>query len=104
MTRPVIPFDPPAIPPPQLSAEQLHQIETARRAAAKIRKAVRVARFDGWTVGIFGGLTILAGFLGSFSTVLAGLIMVLIAFIELRAPLIANGTVAVAPDGSETPT
>src|SRR5439155_11132569 len=53
---PTIPAIPPAPPPmaaPVLSPEHFQQIADARRRSAKIRRAIAVARFDGWATGIF---------------------------------------------------
>src|SRR5687768_203951 len=95
---PPIPFTPPApaprpaaaapvaavaAAPPGLSPEQMKQISDARLRSAKIRKGVSVAMFDGWTVGIFGGLTLLGG-LFSIVAVALGAGMLAVAYVELR--------------------
>jgi hypothetical protein len=66
-----------------LSPEHLQQLATAHQRARKIRRALAVAQFDGWTVAIFAGLTLLFGI---FSPVglLIGLAMAAVAFFEFR--------------------
>ena len=68
---------------PGLTPDQLKQIADARLRSKKIRKGVSVAMFDGWTVGLFGGLTLL---FGMFSIVgaLLGAGMLAVAYVELR--------------------
>jgi hypothetical protein len=68
-----------------LTPDQLKQIADARLRSKKIRKGVSVAIFDGWTVGLFGGLTLLGGIF-SFSLValLLGAGMITVAYVELR--------------------
>jgi hypothetical protein len=66
-----------------LSPEQLRQIADARRRSAKIRKGVSVALFDGWTIGIFAGLTLIGG-LFSFVGLLLGAGMMAVAYVEIR--------------------
>ena len=79
----VTPIDPPIAAPPQLSQENLLQLANARVAMRKVRRAASVASFDGWTIGAFGGFTFLLGLTDPTSIVL-GLAMVAIAFVELR--------------------
>ena len=67
---------------PGLSPEQLQQIADARMRAKKIRKGVSVALFDGWTIAIFAGLTLLSG-LFSLVGLLLGLGMAIAAYVEL---------------------
>jgi hypothetical protein len=71
---------------PVLTPEHLRQINDARLRGAKIRRALSVAKFDAWSVGIFGGLTFLCA-LASFSLVglLLGGGMLAVFWIELRA-------------------
>lgn len=95
-TPPPIPFMPPtgvgpaasvaAAPPPaapRLSPEQLKQIADARHRSTKIRKGVNVALFDGWSIAIFAGLTLLGGLFSPVSLML-GAGMAAVAFVELR--------------------
>lgn len=49
----------------------------------KIGKAITYARFDGWTIGIFGAITFLGGLLSWIGFVM-GAAMCAIAYIELR--------------------
>ena len=68
---------------PQLSEEHLRQLATARSAVRKVRRAIAVASFDGWTIGAFGALTLLTG-LTDLSGILMGAGMGAVAFVELR--------------------
>src|SRR5438270_11115905 len=54
---------PPPLPPmaPHLSDENLLQLAAARTASRKVRRAISVASFDGWTIGAFAALTLLFG-------------------------------------------
>jgi hypothetical protein len=76
---------PPPPPPlaPQLSAEHLLDLQRARTALRKVRRAISVASFDGWTIGAFAALTLLFG-LNSLSSVSIGLARGAIAYVELR--------------------
>jgi hypothetical protein len=80
---PPIPFaHPAAAAGPQLTPEHFKQIAEARTAAKRVRRAVGVARFDGWTIGLFGGLTLLLS-LTSPSGLAIGVGMIAIAAVEL---------------------
>jgi len=68
---------------PYLSAENLRELSSARAASRKVRRAIAIASFDGWTIGVFGGLTLLFG-LTDFSSIALGLGMGAVAFVELR--------------------
>jgi hypothetical protein len=68
---------------PVLSDEHLRQLAAARRAGGKLKRAIAVASFDGWTVGVFGALTLLTG-LTDPSGLLMGAGMGAVAFVELR--------------------
>jgi hypothetical protein len=48
-----------------------------------VRRAARVAAFDGWTIGAFGALTVLIG-ITDVSSMLIGAALVAIAVVELR--------------------
>lgn len=65
-----------------MTPEHFRQIADARMAWKRIRRAVGVARFDGWTIGLFGGLTLLFG-LTSPSGLAIGVGMLAIAAVEL---------------------
>src|SRR4051794_40425315 len=77
---------PPPLPPlaPQLSAEHLLDLQRARAALRKVRRAISVASFDGWTIGAFAALTLIFG-LTSASSVIMGLAMGAVAYVELRS-------------------
>jgi hypothetical protein len=80
-----LPYAAPVLPTssPHLSPENLQQLQVARLAMRKVRRAASMAAFDGWTVGSFGALTFLLG-LPDLSSILLGLGMVAIAFVEIR--------------------
>jgi hypothetical protein len=61
----------------------LQQLAVARVASKRIRRAVAVATFDGWTLAVFAALSIVCG-LSSVSGILMGIGMGVIASIELR--------------------
>jgi hypothetical protein len=67
-----------------LSEEHLQQLAAARKAVRKVRRAIAVASFDGWTVGVFGAMTFLTGLVDP-SGLLMGAGMGAVAFVELRA-------------------
>lgn len=67
-----------------LSAEHLREMQDARRRAKRIRRCIAVATFDGWSVGVFGALTLLFGVFSVVGWVLGGG-MCAIAYIELSA-------------------
>jgi hypothetical protein len=77
------PFAQPAPPPPQLSPQHLAELQAAAYAGRKVRRASRVAAFDGWTIGAFGALTLLVG-ITDISSILIGAVMIVIAVVEIR--------------------
>ena len=82
---PPIPYAVPApAPPPQMTPEHFRQIAEARTAWRRIRRSVGVARFDGWTIGLVGGLTALFS-LTSPGGLILGAGMLAIAAVELWA-------------------
>lgn len=87
MTNVVTPLPPispaPPIAAPQLSPENVAQLHAARSAMAKIRRAASIASFDGWTIGVFGALTLLVG-LTDPTSIIMGLGLLAVAFVELR--------------------
>jgi hypothetical protein len=80
-TLPLPPPLPPAASP--LAAEHLQQLAAAKVAGKRISRAVAVARFDGWSVAAFAGLTFLFGFTSLPSVVMAAGLGA-VAFVELR--------------------
>lgn len=78
-----IPVQPIGVAPPPLSPEQFRQWQDAEVGLRKIKRAVGVARFDGWTIGIFAALTLGCGF--SPANVLIAVGMGTVAFVELRS-------------------
>jgi len=80
---------PPPLPPaasPQLTPAHFQQLAEARYKHKKIRRAISVATFDGWTIGFFGGVSLIVGIVGGISPgdIVVGLALTTIAFIELR--------------------
>jgi hypothetical protein len=73
-------------PVPPLTDEHLRQLAASHAQTLKIRRAIGIARFDGWTVGIFGALTLLFGITTVSGVVLGGALGV-IAYVEMRASL-----------------
>jgi hypothetical protein len=71
-----------ALNSPQLTPEHFRELEAARRALRKIRRAVSAAKFEGYTIAIFGGLTVLFG-ITSVTDVILGLILLAIGVIEI---------------------
>ncbi len=69
---------------PQITPEHLRQLNEARSSMKKIRRTVRIALFDGWSVGLFGALTLLFGYSSLVGIILGGA-MVLIGIVEVRA-------------------
>lgn len=65
-----------------LSGEHLRAFQEARIRAKRIRRCVTVATFDGWSVGVFGALTLLFGMFSVVGWVL-GVGMCAIAYVEL---------------------
>lgn len=68
---------------PYFSPENLQELEAARKSARKVRRAVSVANFDGWTVAIFGALTLVMG-LTDVTNIALGVGLGAVAFFELR--------------------
>jgi hypothetical protein len=60
------------------------ELAAARRACGKIRRAVYVAAISGWTLALFAGMTLLVG-ISTRAVPWIGLLMIIAAFIELRA-------------------
>jgi hypothetical protein len=67
-----------------LSPEQFRDLEEARKRSKPIRSAITVAKFDGITVALFGGLTLLSAAFGSIWGLVLGAGMCIIAYIELQ--------------------
>jgi hypothetical protein len=67
-----------------LSPEHIHALHYAQAGSRKIRRAVGVARFDGWSIAVFAALTFLFG-IGSAWGIIMGLGMGAIAAVELHS-------------------
>jgi hypothetical protein len=70
------------VSPPQISPENLQQLQAAKRGMRKIRRAISTAIFDGWTVAVCGILTFLLG-LGDLTSMALGAGLTTIGVIEL---------------------
>jgi uncharacterized membrane protein HdeD (DUF308 family) len=68
--------------PPQLSPENLRELQAARRSLGKIRRAVGTARFEGYTVAICGGLTVLTN-TDSIGYMLVGTVLTAVGIVEI---------------------
>jgi hypothetical protein len=72
-----------AVPnPPQLTPQNLRELQMARLSLRKIRRAVSTAKFEGYTVAIFGAITVLCG-MSSFTDMLAGTVLAAIGVVEI---------------------
>jgi hypothetical protein len=67
----------------QWSPEHFAALQAAHVAGRKIRRAARVAAVDGWTIVVFGALTMLLG-IGDVSTIVIGAVMVMIGAVEVK--------------------
>jgi hypothetical protein len=67
-----------------LTQVQLAELARARIVGRKVGRATAVATVDGWTTGIFGGLSIILSF-GSVPGILLGAGMAMIAWFQLRS-------------------
>ena len=63
------------------SPEALRELEFAQIRSKKIRKAVSVALFNGWTTGFFGATSLLFG-LFDFTTFILGVALAVVAYNE----------------------
>jgi len=69
---------------PQLTPEHLRELESARLALRKIRRAANTARFEGYTIAICGGLSLIPGIAAeSISDMLVGTVLLVIGIIEI---------------------
>ncbi len=66
-----------------ISPEQLQAITIARHQGHKISRAAMVASISGWTMAVFGAISLLGG-LFSVRSLLLGLGLCVVAFVELR--------------------
>lgn len=67
----------------QWSPEHFAALQAANQAGRTIRRAARVAAVDGWTIVIFGALTMLVG-VGDVLTMAIGGVMVMIGAVEVK--------------------
>ena len=67
---------------PQLSPENLRELQAARNSLRKVRRAVTTAKFEGYSVAISGLLTFLMG-IGSIGQMFGGIVLAVIGIIEI---------------------
>ena len=79
--QPPLPPNSPFTSPP--TAIHLEQITAAKNLGTKIRRAISVANFSGWTIAIFAILTFISGIF-SLPALLLGAGTEIIAYYELR--------------------
>lgn len=103
-TPPPLPPTPATTPAPtpvdgfRLTEDQVRAVGDAQKRAQKIRRAISVAKFDAWTVAIFGGLTLSFALLSfSWFGILLGGGMCAIAWVEFRG---AKGLRQFDPDAT----
>ena len=65
-----------------LSPEHLRDLELARERSKRIRRAVGVASFNGWTAGVFATVSLLIGIF-SLTSLLVGVALAVVAYNEL---------------------
>ena len=84
---PHIPYTSAPVPPlptaSPFSPQQMQEMAAARDAMKGIHRAVWMGQMDGWSLAIFGGLTLICG-LTSPTAILVGLGLGTVAFVELR--------------------
>jgi uncharacterized membrane protein HdeD (DUF308 family) len=68
--------------PPQLTQENLRELQAARRSLRKVRRAVFSANLEGYTIAVCGGVSFLCG-IGSFTDMLVGAVLTVIGIIEI---------------------
>lgn len=83
IARPVAaaPLAAPPAPSGPLSADNLRELELAQRHAKRIRRAIGLARFNGWTIGSFAGLSLLGGVF-SLTSLLVGFALAVVSYNE----------------------
>jgi hypothetical protein len=73
--------DPSSRAPGPLSADNLTQLDIAKKRAKKIRRAAKVAVFGGWSTGIFAALSLIFGIF-SMTSLLLGIAFSIVTFNE----------------------
>jgi len=72
-----------SIPAPRFTDAQRAAMERARRAERAIGRTSLIAAISGWSVGVFGALTLLFG-VGSFAATALGAGMLVCSWVEVR--------------------
>jgi hypothetical protein len=68
--------------PPQLTPENLNELQLARQRLKGIRRAVSAGRFEGYSIAICGGLSFLAG-IGSLTSMAGGALLLGVGIVEV---------------------
>ena len=78
-------MQPPNLTSPQLTDENHRELATARLAYRKVRRAISMAQFDAWTIGVIAGFSFLYGVLfRDLTSIVVGMVLVVNAWLELR--------------------
>lgn len=78
------PSPPKPVPAGPLTGEHLQAIAEARVRSRKVRRAATVAATSGWTMGAFGGITLLGVIFGDLLALAIGVALMALAYNELR--------------------
>ena len=70
--------------PAPLTSEQRAALDAARARLRKLMRPARIARANGWTIGVFGGLSVAWALVNGGEGLLMGLALTAIAWNELR--------------------
>lgn len=73
-----------AAAPGPLSPAHLHELEAGRRRMKKVRRAASVAVLSGWTLAIFGAMTLLGVVFGSLTSLVLGGLLIGLGVNEIR--------------------
>lgn len=71
-------------PAAPLSPDHFRELADTRCAAAKVRRAAGIASFSGWSMAVFGAITLVGGVLGDVVSLVLGIGLGAIAWNELR--------------------
>jgi hypothetical protein len=83
--------------PPALTPEQKAALADAAARMKTVLRPARLARLNGWTVGVFGALSVLVGLVSGGSGIVVGLALVAVAWNEMRG---VRRLVAIDPQGA----
>jgi hypothetical protein len=83
--------------PSPLTPEQKATLAEAATRLKKLMRPARIARFNAWTIGIFGGLTVLWGLVSGGGGLVVGVALLAVAWNEMRG---ARRLQALDPEGA----